>query len=130
MLTVALAASAQARGHHPYPHHPECETARCARHADRLWARHHPPPPAPTLEALASWYDDAGGTACGTHYALGVAHKTLACGTRVELCHDGCEVAVVEDRGPFIAGREFDLNPGAKSAIGCSDLCAVRWRLK
>jgi rare lipoprotein A (peptidoglycan hydrolase) len=79
--------------------------------------------------SVASWYQDEGGTACGTHYQQGVANKTLPCGTRVQLCHAGCEVAVVEDRGPFVEGREFDLNPGAKAAIACSDICSVRWRV-
>lgn len=79
---------------------------------------------------VASWYEDAGGTACGTHYALGVANKTLACGTRVELCHAGCEIVTVEDRGPFIAGRTWDLNAGAKAGIGCSDICNVTARVR
>lgn len=113
-----------------YAHHPECHTAKCATHADRQWARRHRPK-VPTAEALASWYEDSGSTACGTHYAVGIAHLTLACGTEVRLCHAGrCETATVEDRGPYIAGRTFDLNPGAKAGIGCSDLCAVRYSVK
>lgn len=28
----------------PFPHHPECHTARCASHADREWAKRHRPP--------------------------------------------------------------------------------------
>ncbi len=79
--------------------------------------------------AGASWFYDAGGTACGTHYAVGVAHRTLACGTRVMLCALRCAVAVVEDRGPYVAGRDWDLNPGAKAAIGFGDVGLVRWRI-
>lgn len=125
---------------HPYPHHRECRTARCARNADALFnaaearkRRRRERAERRRAEregtpALASWYDDAGGTACGTHFTIGVAHKTLPCGTEVRLCFVGrCEVAIVEDRGPFIAGREFDLNPGAKAGIGCSDLCPVKY---
>jgi hypothetical protein len=77
--------------------------------------------------AVASWYEDAGGTACGTHYRDGVAHKTLPCGTFVRMCAVRCVTATVQDRGPFIAGREFDLNPGLKADIGCGDICTVRW---
>lgn len=75
---------------------------------------------------MASWYEDGGSTACGFHSAVGVANKTLPCGTRVRICHEGCEIAVVDDRGPFIAGREWDLNAAAKAGISCADLCNVR----
>ncbi len=77
----------------------------------------------------ASWYDQySGGTACGPKEPIGVANKTLPCGTRLRICNgSACEVAVVDDRGPFVAGRELDLSAGAKAAIGCPDLCFVRY---
>lgn len=60
---------------------------------------------------VASWYDDAGNTACGFHAAFGVANKTLACGTKVTLSYGGRSVvATVDDRGPYVYGRSFDLN--------------------
>jgi hypothetical protein len=60
--------------------------------------------------------------------AGGSGARFLPCGTRLRICNGGaCEVAVVEDRGPFVAGRELDLNPGAKAAISCSDLCSVTY---
>jgi rare lipoprotein A (peptidoglycan hydrolase) len=34
------------------------------------------------------------------------------------------------DRGPYIAGRELDLSPRIKAALGCTDLCTVLMRLK
>jgi rare lipoprotein A (peptidoglycan hydrolase) len=74
----------------------------------------------------ASWYDDSGATASGNHYPLGVAHKALPFGTRVRMCYRGCATVIVEDRGPFIAGRSWDLNPGAKAAIGFGDVGNVR----
>jgi rare lipoprotein A (peptidoglycan hydrolase) len=41
---------------------------------------------------------------------LGVAHKTLPCGARVTLRRGTRTVRVrVIDRGPYVAGREFDL---------------------
>ncbi len=56
----------------------------------------------------------------------GVAHKSLPCGTIVILTHGANTVTVpVVDRGPYIAGREFDLSPRVKSALGCTDLCTV-----
>jgi rare lipoprotein A len=81
------------------------------------------------INAVASWYQDGGQTASGNHYPLGVAHKTLPFGQRVRMCARHCATVRVQDRGPFIAGREFDLNPGAKNALGCGDICHIRYRL-
>jgi hypothetical protein len=67
----------------------------------------------------ASWYDDGGGTACGFHAAMGVAHKTLPCGTHVTFAYGGHQVtAVVDDRGPFVDGRDWDLNQNTAAALG------------
>ena len=69
--------------------------------------------------ALASWYDDAGNTACGFHAGLGVANRTLPCGTKVMLRYGGRTVtAVVDDRGPYAGGRDWDLNQTTASALG------------
>ena len=66
--------------------------------------------------AVASWYGPGlygnrlgcGGTLLPGR--LGVAHRTLGCGTRVTLWHRGRTVRVrVIDRGPYVGGREFDL---------------------
>jgi rare lipoprotein A (peptidoglycan hydrolase) len=39
-----------------------------------------------------------------------VANKSLPCGTSLTLRHDGHSLRVrVIDRGPYVAGREFDL---------------------
>lgn len=52
-------------------------------------------------------------TACGqrlTRRLQGVAHRTLPCGTRVDLLHDGRTATVpVVDRGPFERGVSWDL---------------------
>lgn len=84
--------------------------------------------------ALASWYGLYGSkTACGqVRYRgqLGVAHRSLACGTKVRLLYKGRKVTVpVIDRGPFIAQREFDLTDGTRARLRCPDLCSLRWRL-
>ena len=56
----------------------------------------------------------------------GVAHKTLPCGTMLTLSHGSNVITVpVVDRGPYIAGRELDLAPRVKAALGCTDLCTV-----
>jgi hypothetical protein len=75
--------------------------------------------------ALASWYGPGlygnalgcGGTlSAGT---VGVAHKSLPCGTRVVL-RNGSRVvrARVIDRGPYVGAREFDLTAATKYRLG------------
>jgi rare lipoprotein A len=77
----------------------------------------------------ASWYGGGGGLACGgelTSSTLGVANKTLPCGTIVTLRYDGHTVRVpVIDRGPYVEGREFDLTEATKRALGFGDLGEV-----
>jgi len=128
--TLLIAAATAADPLRRRSHDPGCRSVRCDRHIDRWlaelhrrWQRLHEQVHEGWATAVASWYDDAGATACGTHYARGLASRTLACGTAVRLCFHGCETAYVQDRGPFIAGRLFDLNPGARAASDCTDLC-------
>jgi rare lipoprotein A len=73
----------------------------------------------------ASWYGPGllgGRTACGgtlDSNTLGVANRTLPCGTRVTFHYRGRTVtAKVIDRGPFVGGREWDLTPATKQALG------------
>jgi 3D (Asp-Asp-Asp) domain-containing protein len=68
---------------------------------------------------VASWYYDAGNTACGFHATYGVANKTLPCGTKVTLSYGGhTVVATVDDRGPYVYGRTFDLNQNTARYLG------------
>jgi rare lipoprotein A len=68
---------------------------------------------------VASWYYDSGSTACGFHATYGVANKTLPCGTRVTLSYGGrTVVATVDDRGPYVYGRTFDLNQNTARYLG------------
>ncbi len=66
--------------------------------------------------AYASWYGPGlygNRLGCGGTLSpgrLGVAHKSLPCGSRVTLRHRGRSVRVrVIDRGPYVGGREYDL---------------------
>jgi hypothetical protein len=69
--------------------------------------------------AVASWYNDGGNTACGFHAGYGVASPYLPCGTKVTFSYHGQTVtAVVDDRGPFVAGRQWDLNQNTAAALG------------
>jgi rare lipoprotein A (peptidoglycan hydrolase) len=76
--------------------------------------------------AVASWYGGSdgllgNGTACGqtlTTSLMGVAHKSLPCGTRVTFRHAGHTLTVpVVDRGPFVAGRTWDLTVATCRAL-------------
>jgi len=71
--------------------------------------------------ALASWYGEGQALACGGHLTpgmMGVAHKSLPCGTRITIRYRGRQVRVrVVDRGPYAGGREFDLGSGVRSAL-------------
>jgi rare lipoprotein A len=82
--------------------------------------------------AHASWYGPGlygnrlgcGGT-LGTG-TLGVAHKTLPCGTRVTLRNGRRSVRVrVIDRGPYVAGREYDLTAATAQRLGFSGHGAI-----
>ncbi len=70
-------------------------------------------------QSLASWYDDSGATACGFHAGLGVANLSLPCGSRVGIRYGGRTVtATVDDRGPYVGGRGWDLNQNTAAALG------------
>ena len=49
--------------------------------------------------------------------AMTAAHRTLPFGSLVTVCHSGCVVARINDRGPFVHGRHIDLTPAAARAI-------------
>jgi rare lipoprotein A len=72
-------------------------------------------------QAGASYYGPGlygNGVACGGTLmpgTLGVANKTLPCGTMVKLRYHGHSVTVpVIDRGPYVAGRDYDLTEATK----------------
>jgi rare lipoprotein A (peptidoglycan hydrolase) len=76
---------------------------------------------------LASYYYDAGNTASGYHSYYGVANKTLPFGTQVTFSYHGRVVtAVVDDRGPYIGGRDWDLNQNSAGALGFGGVDTVQ----
>ncbi|MGN6257723.1 MAG: septal ring lytic transglycosylase RlpA family protein [Solirubrobacterales bacterium] len=75
--------------------------------------------------AGASYYGPGlwgNGVACGGTLepgTMGVANKTLPCGTKVKLRYHGRTVTVpVIDRGPYVAGRDYDLTEAVKEKLG------------
>jgi rare lipoprotein A len=76
--------------------------------------------------ALATWYGPGffgKQTACGvalTPELVGVAHRTLPCGTQVSIAYGGRVIVVpVIDRGPYgVAGAEWDLTQATALTLG------------
>jgi rare lipoprotein A (peptidoglycan hydrolase) len=62
------------------------------------------------------------GVACGgtlTPSTMGVANKTLPCGSKVTLRHKGKTITVpVIDRGPYSGNRVYDLTSATKNKLG------------
>jgi rare lipoprotein A len=52
--------------------------------------------------------------------AMTAAHRRLPFGTLVRVCHSGCATVRINDRGPWVRGRDIDLSPAAARAIGLS----------
>jgi rare lipoprotein A len=50
--------------------------------------------------------------------AMTAAHRRLPFGARVRVCHSGCVTVRINDRGPWVRGRDIDLSPAAARAIG------------
>jgi rare lipoprotein A len=76
-------------------------------------------------QAGASYYGPGlygNGVACGGTLepgTLGVANKTLPCGTMVKLRYHGHSITVpVIDRGPYVAGRDYDLTEATRERLG------------
>jgi rare lipoprotein A len=68
-------------------------------------------------------------TACGEvlhRNTLGVAHRTLPCGTRVSIYYQGRTIQVqVIDRGPYANGADWDLTEATAHALGMDTTAQV-----
>jgi hypothetical protein len=87
--------------------------------------------------ALASWYGPGfyghpvacGGAPLGVDQ-VGVAHRTLPCGTRLTLRYRGRTAhATVIDRGPFVGRRQFDLTRALKDLLGFGGVGVIEFAL-
>ena len=68
-------------------------------------------------------------TACGqalTPELLGVAHRTLPCGTMVDITYGSLTLTVpVVDRGPFVGGVSYDLTAATAAALGITETAHI-----
>jgi rare lipoprotein A (peptidoglycan hydrolase) len=118
-----------------------------AQRTEPLPARPSAAPPASKAKSVSrnpwryddnvSWYGPGlygNGTACGqklTAGLVGVAHRTLPCGTLIEFRNprNGRTVtAAVIDRGPFVSGRVWDLSHGLCDKLNHCYTGAMEWR--
>jgi len=90
----------------------------------------------PMRSAGATWYGPGlygNHTACGQTLlpgTIGVAHKTLPCGTTLKFAYHGRYlVTKVIDRGPYSEGNAFDLTNGARRALHFEGVDRVRYAI-
>jgi rare lipoprotein A (peptidoglycan hydrolase) len=90
------------------------------------------------FDSNVSWYGPGfygKRTACGQAYTegiIGVAHKTLPCGTKITFknpANGRIVTAPVIDRGPYVAGRQWDLSGGLCQALGHCYTGSLYWKM-
>jgi rare lipoprotein A (peptidoglycan hydrolase) len=91
----------------------------------------------PLRWAGATWYGPGfygNRTACGQVLrpgTVGVAHRSLPCGTRVRFVYRGRQLVTrVIDRGPYSYGHSWDLTNGAREALGFEGSNRVRYAVE
>ncbi len=96
-----------------------------------------PPPATVHTTGIATWFGPGfygQTTACGqtlTPGVVGVANRTLPCGTLVKVSYKGRTLTVpVLDRGPYSKiGAAWDLTAGAAEALGIEDTVRIGTRV-
>jgi rare lipoprotein A (peptidoglycan hydrolase) len=90
------------------------------------------PKPPVHRTGIATWFGPGfygQKTACGqtlTPEVVGVANRTLACGTLVRISYKGHTLTVpVLDRGPYAHGADWDLTAGAATALDITETVRV-----
>ncbi len=81
---------------------------------------------------IATWFGPGSygsRTACGqilTPELIGVAHRSLPCGTMIDIVYNGQTISVpVVDRGPYADGVSYDLTTATAAALGVSDTVRI-----
>jgi rare lipoprotein A (peptidoglycan hydrolase) len=86
--------------------------------------------------SIATWFGPGmygQRTACGqtlTPAVVGVANRTLPCGTLVRISYSGHAIVVpVLDRGPYAHGANWDLTAGAAQALDITETVRIAARV-
>ncbi|MCA9801113.1 MAG: hypothetical protein KC777_03965 [Cyanobacteria bacterium HKST-UBA02] len=86
-----------------------------------------------TFDKVASVYWEGAWTANGERFrpdGLTAAHKSLPFGTVLTVMYQGREVQVrINDRGPYIRGRDLDLSRGAARVLGFDGVHPITYRI-
>ena len=102
---------------------------------------HEQPQPRPLTRSIptgiATWFGPGffgNKTACGqtlTPRVVGVANRTLPCGTLVKVGYHGHTLTIpVLDRGPYShIGADWDLTAGAAKALGITETVRIQTRI-
>ncbi len=96
-----------------------------------------PAKPKPHTTGIATWFGPGfygHNTACGqtlTPSVVGVANRTLPCGTLVKVSYSGHALVVpVLDRGPYSnIGADWDLTAGAAAALSITETVRIGARV-
>lgn len=79
---------------------------------------------------LASFYWEGHTTANQEHFrpeGLTAAHRTLPFGTRLRVHYKDRSIVVrINDRGPYVAGRDLDLTRGGARRLGMMKIGVAR----
>jgi rare lipoprotein A len=74
---------------------------------------------------VASWYGPglegnltASGEVFFPYHEYTAAHPYLPMGAKLRVCYADCTVVRINDRGPYVAGRDLDLSQVAAEEIG------------
>jgi rare lipoprotein A len=127
VLSIALVlgvAAPAAASVNPNAESREGVTGRSRSHLGQHRADHKARSPGSGQTGVASYYWQPQALASGGRFnpgAMTAAHKTLPFGTRVRVKHlsNGRSVdVVINDRGPYVAGRIIDLSKAAAGKIG------------
>jgi hypothetical protein len=135
LLALAIAPRAQASTGGAAPVPVEAETAPTEEAATTTAFNEAELSFTPLRSAGASWYGGTTmwgrSTACGQVLrpsTIGVANKSLPCGTPVKfIWHGHSIVAPVIDRGPYIKGRAWDLTAAAAEALDFEGIGRIQY---
>lgn len=85
--------------------------------------------PLESFKTVTSWYGApyhlrvAASGEIFNKFEMTAAHRTLPFGTRIRLSSPKCSIIVrINDRGPFIEGRDLDISESAAEALGIREM--------
>jgi rare lipoprotein A len=129
MLCLALSPAQAKQTAHDEPSKHKVHKAHATKAEQKTEKKKAAKPDEP-WRMVASVYWEGNRTSSGRRFdpnGMTVAHKTLPFGTRLLVTYSGSVVeVVVNDRGPFVRGRDIDLTRGVAKALHFSGVGRVK----